>query len=287
MSGAQFRYLAFLSDEPLMLADFYKRHFEMDELERSNEGDISLTDGFYNVTFLRRRPDLHELHYDTGLHHVGVQVDDLREVTRNFVGLVPNGVMVEERGGIHFGERRFYDPECMPVSVSTRGFGAPTTRKIRTPRIAHIAFNALLPQRTLEFYSAVFGFREVNTSLTFRQRGRLNRFAGDGVTNLAIHPFYNDSEGHEARFGINHFGFLVSDIERRLESLSKEIPVAPRPQNRPFAEYRLSDPEGNKFDLSQAKGWEVDVGVFDRAGEMSPEQAAAELGPGTRQGLNV
>lgn len=284
MTGGQFRYLAFLSDDPGTLADFYKRHFALGELGRSNEGDVSLTDGFYNITFLRRRPDLQELHSETGLHHVGLQVDDMGAVTRNFTVTMPNGIMVEERGGLHFGERRFYDPECMPVTVSTGSFGAPAKRHARTPRIAHIAFNALLPQRTLEFYAAVFGFREVNTSLTFRRRGRLNRFAGDGVTNLAIHPFYNDTEGHEARFGVNHFGFLVNDIDRKLDALSKEIPVAARPESRPFAEYRLFDPEGNKFDLSQEKGWEVDLDVWDRAGASEP--AKTPVGPGARQEMH-
>ncbi|MDX1482938.1 MAG: VOC family protein [Alphaproteobacteria bacterium] len=265
MTASPIRYLAFLSDDPGALADFYAGHFGLDELGRSNEGDVSLSDGFYNITFLRRRPDLQELHTDTGLHHVGLQVDDIGEATRAYLRTVPDGVIIGERGGLHFGERRFFDPECNPVTVSTGSFGAPEKRDPRLPRIAHIALNALIPQRMLEFYSAVFGFREVNTSLTYRERGRLNRFAGDGVTNLAIHPFYNDSVGHEARYGVNHFGFLVDDIERKLDVLSKEIEIAARPEDRPFAEYRLFDPEGNKFDLSQNKGWEVDVDKWDTA----------------------
>ena len=265
MPVSPLRYLAFLSDDPGALADFYSRHFALDELGRSNEGDVSLSDGFYNITFLRRREELNELHNDTGLHHVGIQVDDIGEVTREYLRCIPDAVMVAEPGGLHFGERRFFDPECGPVSISTGSFGAPKKRDRRTPRVAHIALNALVPQRTLEFYSSVFGLREVNTSLTFRENGRQNRFAGDGVTNLAIHPFYNANEGHEARFGVNHFGFLVDDIDHKLDVLSKEIEVAARPADRPFAEYRLFDPEGNKFDLSQTKGWEVDVDVWDSA----------------------
>jgi catechol 2,3-dioxygenase-like lactoylglutathione lyase family enzyme len=264
MNSNPIRYLAFLSDDPGSLADFYARHFGLDELGRSNEGDVSLSDGFYNMTFLRRRGELNELRNDTGLHHVGVQVEDIGEVTRRYLQCMPDSVMVTEPGGLHFGERRFFDPECGTVSISQGSFGAPEKREVRTPRIAHIAFNALIPQRILEFYSLVFGFREISTSLGYRDRGRLNRFAGDGVTNLAIHPFYDDNVGHEARYGVNHFGFLVDDIEQKLDILSKEIEVASRPEERPFAEYRLFDPEGNKFDLSQAKGWEVDVEVWDK-----------------------
>ena len=282
MPGCQFRYLAFLSDDPGSLADFYARHFALDELGRSNEGDVSLSDGFYNMTFLRRREGLNEPNTDTGLHHVGLQVDDMDRVMRDYQSTPYGDVVIPEAGGIHFGEQRLFDPECMAVSVSEGSFGAPAERQTRAPHIAHIAFNALIPQRILEFYSNVFGFREITNSINFRDRGRMNRFAGDGVTNLAIHPFYHDTEGHEGRFGVNHFGFLVDDMDRKLDVLSKEIQVAARPENRPFAEYRLFDPEGNKFDLSQKKGWEVDVDVWEMDGERRFGQFKTGE-PGTRQ----
>ncbi|MDX1485214.1 MAG: VOC family protein [Alphaproteobacteria bacterium] len=282
MAGCRMRYLAFLSDDPATLADFYARHFDLDELGRSNSGDVSLTDGFYNLTFLRRREALNEPHTETGLHHVGVQVDDMARAVAAYRGTTYGDVLIDEPGGIHFGDKRFYDPELAPVSVSEGGFGAPPARDVRPAHIAHVAFNALVPQRILVFYSNLFGFREVTNSINFRGRGRLNRFAGDGVTNLAIHPFFHDTEGHEGRFGVNHFGFLVDDIERRLEALAKEIHVAARPANRPFAEYRLQDPEGNKFDLSQTKGWEVDVDVWEADGERRVGRFETG-GPGTRQ----
>jgi len=264
MNNGYLRYLAFLSDDPASLADFYARHFDLEELGRSNQGDVSLSDGFYNLTFLKRRDELLELHNETGLHHVGLQVPNLAEALAQYRLVRPGGVIVPEKGGMHFGDVRIFDPETNPVTLSEGDFGV-GARKTRMPRIAHVAFNALVPQDIMAFYGAVAGFREVKTSFTFRQRGRLNRFAGDGVTNLAIHPFYNDTEGHEARFGVNHFGFLVDDIDRKLDALSKVITVAPRPESRPFAEYRLFDPEGNKFDLSQMKGWEVDIDVWDKA----------------------
>jgi hypothetical protein len=41
--------------------------------------------------------------------------------------------------------------------------------------------------------------------------------------------------------------------------------VAKRPDWRPYAEFRLRDREGNGFDLSQTKGWEVDLNKWERA----------------------
>ena len=87
------------------------------------------------------------------------------------------------------------------------------------PRIAHVAFNALDPEVMLNFYVQVLGLREVESSYKRRRSGLLNRFAGDGSTNLAIHPFFNSNVGHERRFGVNHIGFLVDDLARKLDDL--------------------------------------------------------------------
>jgi catechol 2,3-dioxygenase-like lactoylglutathione lyase family enzyme len=117
----------------------------------------------------------------------------------------------------------------------------------------------------LQFYNQVLGLREVPTSYVRRQQGLGNRFGGDGFTNLAIHPFYTRAEGHEVRFGINHIGFLVDTMQATMAELSAVLKIAPRPSTRPYAEFRFRDPEGNALDLSQTKGWEVDIGRWEKA----------------------
>ena len=256
--AARIRYLSYLSDNPAEIADFYARHLDFDEVGRSADGDVTLTDGFYNLTFLRRRPELHEPHNELGLHHIGLEVE------KRYRAFKPNWPIVKEPGGLHFGESRIYDPEGNPISLSQNSFGIREGTN-RTPRLRHIAYNALWPEGVLDFYTHIFGFRELSASFERRKQNRLNRFAGDGWTNLAIHPFYNEQEGHEARFGINHVGFLVSDLKKKVEAFASEVPVAKRPDWRPYAEFRLRDREGNGFDLSQSKGWEVDVDKWERA----------------------
>lgn len=264
---ARIRYLAFLTDHPSDLAAFYARHLSLDELGRSGEGDVSLTDGYYNLTFLKRRAQLNEPRTEIGLHHIGVEVDGADEaaaVKTRYGALSPNLPLIGEPGGVHFGDFRIFDPEGLAVSVSQSGFGVSPVVD-RLPRLRHIAYNALWPEGILHFFELVFGFRELPTSFQYRKGGHENRFCGDGWTNLAIHPFYCDAEGHEARYGVNHFGFLVSDVVDKVEGFSRETQVAERPATRPYAEYRLLDPEGNRFDLSQTKGWEVDVHKWARA----------------------
>jgi len=262
---ATLRYVAFLSDNPAALADFYRRFLRTEELGRSPEGDVSITDGFYNLTFFKKRPALGEMRMDSGLHHIGLEVDDLETVKGRFLALNPRGMILEEPDDVHHGEVRIHDPECFPVSLSTKRFGVPKNNEKLYPRVRHIAYNALDPEMMLRFYTQVFALREVPSSYERRRQGRGNRFCADGATNLAIHPFYNRIEGHEARFGINHIGFLVNDMQAVMVELSAVLKIAPRPSTRPYAEFRFRDPEGNALDLSQTKGWEVDIGKWESA----------------------
>ena len=49
------------------------------------EGDISITDGYYNLTFFKHRPALGEMKMDLGLHHIGLEVDNLEEAKGKFL----------------------------------------------------------------------------------------------------------------------------------------------------------------------------------------------------------
>lgn len=262
---ARIRYLAFLSESPAKLAEFYSKYLQLQEMGRSPEGDVSLSDGFYNITILKWRPALKEPKMGIGLNHIGVEVDDIEEVKARYLKYDSHGIVVEEAGDIHHGTTRIFDPECNAISLSENGFGV-RKEENRIPRVRHVAFNALAPDRVLSFYSEVLGLRELGTSLERRQQKLGNRFAGDGFTNLAIHPFYDTKEGHEAGFGVNHIGFLVQDLQRTIDNLNDVASVKPRPTNRPYAEFRFRDPEGNRLDLSQTKGWEVDVDKWEQAG---------------------
>ena len=259
------RYIAFVSDNPEKVTEFYHRFLRTEEMGRSPQGDISITDGFYNLTFFNKRPTLGEMRMESGLHHIGLEVDNLEEVKGKFLALNSRGMILQEPGDIHHGEIRIHDPECHPVSLSTRSFGVPSSKEKRFPRIRHIAYNALDPEMMLRFYTQVLDLREVPSSYQRRQQGRANRFCGDGKTNLALHPFYSQIEGHEAKFGINHIGFLVNDMQAVMAELSRVLKIAPRPSTRPYAEFRFRDTDGNALDLSQSKGWEVDVNKWETA----------------------
>jgi catechol 2,3-dioxygenase-like lactoylglutathione lyase family enzyme len=264
----QIRYLAMLCAEPAALAGFYAKNFGMQEIGRNGAGDVTLTDGGLNVTLFRNRPDLRELRTENGLHHLGIAVDNVEEVVARYRAKYPRGTVIAESGDLQHGEVRIHDPECNPVTLSQENFGLTRVPGKEIPRIAHMALNALDTEAIRDFYRDIFGFRELFEAHkeSSKRPGYRNKHVGDGFTNVAIQVFYNDEEGHEARFGIAHFGFLVGDSRGMAERvLAGGATVRARPAHRTQSEIRMRDPEGNGCDLSQ-RGWEVDTDKWVRAG---------------------
>jgi catechol 2,3-dioxygenase-like lactoylglutathione lyase family enzyme len=86
--------------------------------------------------------------------------------------------------------------------------------------------------------------------------------ACDGFVNLAL---LGSSDWLKPN--LNHFGMLVRDSYELLHRITEETGLRlldQRPEDRPFAEYRVWDPEGNAIDLSERKGYKVDVDKTDR-----------------------
>jgi len=262
---ARIAYLAVLCAQPAALAGFYTRQLGLDPVGGNDAGDVTLTDGSFNLTLLRNRPQLREPHQENGLHHLGIAVESIEATLARYRAFNPRGVIVAERGGLQHGEVRIHDPESNPVSLSQRNFGLPAPAD-RVPRIAHIALNALDTSLIFDFYAQVFGFRELLAAHAARRQeaGYRNRHVGDGHSNVAIQAFYNEEEGFEPRFGIAHIGFLVPDSKAAAEAVQRDgASVTPRPARRTQSEIRMRDPEGNGCDLSQ-RGWEVDVDQWVR-----------------------
>jgi catechol 2,3-dioxygenase-like lactoylglutathione lyase family enzyme len=262
--NARIGYLAILSQSPDKLAAFYTGHLGFRELGRSAADDVTITDGAFNVTIFKHRPELGEPNMELGYHHIGIAVDSIAEVEKRYRKFNPRGVFIREAADLQHGEARIYDPECHPVTLSERNFGIESPNA-DAPRIAHIAVCALDPSGLYEFYDAVFGFREllVAHAEAAKRPGYKNRHVGDGATNVALQAFYNDREGHEARHGIAHVGLLVRNASALAESLQGIATFAHRPSSRVQSEIRMRDPDGNGCDLS-GRGWEIDINKWAR-----------------------
>lgn len=113
------------------------------------------------------------------------------------------------------------------------------------PTIRHLALYARDTDKLAQFYLDVFEMKLLHSDGPGKAK-----YLSDGYFTLAI--LQHRLEASSAT-GLNHFGFTVEDraeMSSRLVASGVEEPK-PRPADRPFAEYRAVDPEGNWFDISQ------------------------------------
>lgn len=110
------------------------------------------------------------------------------------------------------------------------------------PKLRHLAIVTLDPERLAKFYTEVFAMEVLSRT------PRSGIFLTDGHITLALLP--NRAEGKPN--GINHIGFHIEDsdeIAGRIAEWNLSAP-AERPAGRPYAETRITDPDGNNIDLS-------------------------------------
>src|SRR5678815_5218602 len=104
------------------------------------------------------------------------------------------------------------------------------------PKIKHLAIRTEDTGKLAQFYMDVFEMQMLHKGKD--EGGAI--FLTDGYFNLAILPY--------------HFGFEVENGENIVERMKKvnpnKLPKA-RPNGRPYAETRGSDPDGNYFDISE------------------------------------
>ncbi|HUZ75858.1 MAG TPA: VOC family protein [Stellaceae bacterium] len=109
------------------------------------------------------------------------------------------------------------------------------------PKIRHLAIITLDPERLAKFYEETFEMKRIHS-------GSGSVFMTDGYITVAL--LKNKADGKPT--GLNHFGWQVEDADEIARRMAKFDLAAPgkRPADRPYAETRGTDPDGNNFDLS-------------------------------------
>jgi catechol 2,3-dioxygenase-like lactoylglutathione lyase family enzyme len=115
------------------------------------------------------------------------------------------------------------------------------------PKIRHLAILARKPKKMADYYMKVFDMELIHKNATGDAF-----FLSDGYITLAVLPHKLEKDGS---LGINHFGFQidsVDDMMKKIAAFDPEIEEPKkRPADRPYAEFRGCDTEGNGFDLSE------------------------------------
>jgi catechol 2,3-dioxygenase-like lactoylglutathione lyase family enzyme len=263
-----------MCDDPGRMRDWYHKWFGFEEYNRTPEGTIYITDGYFSVGLLQRLSAVSEEQHERGTHHFGFQIDSIVEIERNLEDFDPS-IRIERRPSEDpYAQYRLRDPEGIVVDLSETGYGVDGQQGL--PAIRHLAtFNRDIPHKHA-FYLQVMGMRDATRTFAEVERhlimtaGKVPegyvqppaRFGGDGFVNFAILAERDAPAERGRTYGFfDHFGVLLRNPrEKMLEIRATEPsdePLDVRPADRQV-EYGVRDPEGNRLDLSGEKGWKLD-----------------------------
>jgi catechol 2,3-dioxygenase-like lactoylglutathione lyase family enzyme len=246
------RHIAFISDEPKKLSDFYQKHFGFEECKVFPSGSRMVIDPLFNLAFLKSRGDqagpvvgTHradgaELERQAGIHHYGFLVDDLNEAVAKLPVALNRGASPQVSSGVggpegaRPAEMRFIDPWGNNVDLSARGFLGREEKKLPGVRLLAVQVPDLAA--ACEFYQQQFDLKMVG----WTDDGTIR--LSDGTVTLLL-----TKAQIRAKTGVQYFGIQVSDlpaIKQRLQTDGVAVSENTADQ------IEFNDPEGNRVVVS-------------------------------------
>ena len=249
------RHIAFISQEPKKLSDFYQKYFGFEECKIFPSGSRMVIDPLFNLAFLQRaavevamagthRADGSENELTIGIHHYGFMVDDLDRAVAKLPAGLTRGTTPQVSAGVggpegaRPAEVRFLDPWGNNVDLSSRGFLGREEKKLPGVRLLAVQVPDLAA--ACEFYQQQFDLQIVGWS----DDGTIR--LSDGTVTLLLTKSQVRPKG-----GVQYFGIQVSDLtgaKRRLQEDGVAVLEGASGQ------VQLTDPEGNRVMVSE-NGW--------------------------------
>jgi len=250
------RHIAFISQEPKKLSDFYQKHFGFEECKVFPSGSRMVIDPLFNLAFLQSRGDqagpvvgTHradgaELERQPGIHHYGFLVDNLNEAVAKLPASLDRGASPQVSAGVggpegaRPAEMRFVDPWGNNVDLSARGFLGREEKKLPGVRLLAVQVPELAA--ACEFYQRQFDLEIIGWTNDGTVR------LSDGTVTLLL----TKTQVLPKR-GVQYFGIQVSDlvtVKRRLQDSGVKV------SEEETEVIQFLDPEGNRVLLSQT-GW--------------------------------
>lgn len=249
------RHIAFISQEPKKLTDFYQKYFGFEECKVFPSGSRMVIDPLFNLAFLQRREqagavvgthraDGAELEKEPGIHHYGFLVDDLNQAVAKLPASLTRGASPQVSAGVggsegaRPAEMRFIDPWGNNVDLSSRGFLGREENKL--PGVRLLAVHVPDLAAACEFYQQQFDLK-------------VARWTDDGTVRLSdgtVTLLLTKSQVRPQN-GVQYFGIQVDDLARtkkRLEDDGVAVSEAGSGQ------IQFTDPEGNRVVVSEG-GW--------------------------------
>jgi catechol 2,3-dioxygenase-like lactoylglutathione lyase family enzyme len=235
---------------------------------------VSISDGYVGVTVIGRKPG-----YVPGLHHFGIDVDDVQEAITRIKKKYPDVAVLKRPSNRPFATFGAHDPEGNYFDLTQEGMdnrrdvyavrpSSPQAQAQREQprRIHHIKLRVMNPAAIASFYRDLFDLKEEEKALEDP-----NFYLTDGKVTLIVAPWkMSDFEGAGIdRPGLEHLGFKVESLEaikKELAALRETDPEMrervvsePKEGERRLAliatcrhgEHQFSDPDGIFIDISE------------------------------------
>ncbi len=242
------QHFAIVSENFVREAKFYEAVFAMKRSKPGSEEEqkairtnyaVSISDGYVGVTVIGRKPG-----YVPGLHHFGVDVDDVDEAMSRIKKNYPEVAVLKRPSNRPFATYGAHDPEGNYFDLTQEGRSNRRDvyveqQREQPRRIHHLKLRVMNAPAIAAFYRDMLDLREADKALEDP-----NFYLTDGKLTLIIAPWkMSDFEGAGIdRPGLEHIGFKVESVE----SVKTEL-AALREANPEMRERIISEPsEGER-----------------------------------------
>jgi catechol 2,3-dioxygenase-like lactoylglutathione lyase family enzyme len=242
------QHIAVVSENFVREANFYEAVLGM---RRSKPGSaeeeravrtnyaLSVSDGYVGMTIIGRKPG-----YNPGLHHFGVDVDNIDEAIGRIKKNYPEIAVLRRPSNRPFATFGAHDAEGNYFDLTQEGMANRRDvyvdgQREQNRRVHHIKLRVMKPSMIASFYRDLLDLEEEE-----KAPEDPNYYLTDGKVTLIIAPWkMSDFEGAGIdRPGIEHFGFAVESVDavkRDLAALRQADPA--------MAEKTISEPaEGQR-----------------------------------------
>ncbi len=236
------QHAAIVSENFVREAKFFESVFDMKRSKPGSEEEqkairtnyaVSVSDGYVGMTIIGRKPG-----YVPGLHHFGVDVDDVGAAIARIQKKYPEVAVLKRPSNRPFATYGAHDPEGNYFDLTQEGMSnrrdVYTEQQREQPRrIHHIKLRVMNAPRIAEFYRDLFDLKEEDKALEDP-----NFYLTDGQVRLIVAPWkMSDFEGAGIdRPGIEHIGFKVESVEAVKKELATLREVDPQMRERIIAE---------------------------------------------------
>ena len=213
------QHAAIISENFVREARFFEAAFGMKRSKPGSEEEekairtnyaVSVSDGYVGMTIIGRKPG-----YVPGLHHFGLDVDDVDEAIKRIKKAYPEVAVLKRPSNRPFATFGAHDPEGNYFDLTQEGMSnrrdVYTEQQREQPRrMHHIKLRVMNAPAMAAFYRDLFDLKEDEKALEDP-----NFYLTDGRMTLIIAPWkMSDFEGAGIdRPGIEHLGFKVESVD--------------------------------------------------------------------------